>query len=811
MAMIRTLVLLATAVLLLVPAGCRQWNNPFDPQNNRPPSVPSNPSPGDGSAERDTVLALSWTGGDPDSGDVVTYSLYFGADSEPPLLVRDLDSTAFNPGFLTLLTEYHWRVVARDRIGDTTAGPPWGFTTIAASDTNLPPYVPSNPLPDSGATGRTRNPVLIWDGGDPNPDDTVTYDLYFGTSSTPPLLAQGLTQPLYVFSTLDYDAEYYWKAVARDRDSALTEGPVWQFKVMRRVTITEPGEYVRWRMGSAQRIVWSGGADRSGPKETPNAECRMSSSGIANRNPVLTRSKPVRTSRGGGRSPGADGADSTAIFFSTDNGSSWIRHGRATAQGQYDWTVPGPTTIYGRAQVRAYADGKYETGTSPRFEVYDSLLPSAITITAPAAGTRWEAGTVHQVTWDGGVDGVDSSVVYYSTDNGSLWDRQGVAAIPGSFAWGIPGQLTDEARIQVRAYCRDDSVAGTSEQFRVTGPAFPDTVVATVAVGEKPRALCWNSTNNKVYVSNRDGSSVTVIDGVTNSVIATVPVGSFPYGLVWNSTDNKVYVANEASRTVTVIDGATEAVLVESIPVGVAPRDIVWSSTSNKVYVGNYSSGNAVTVIDCNADTVVATVVLSGRPRDLAWNPVTNRVYAACYTVDHCDVIDCSTDQLVASVPTGGKPCFVTVDGSRNKVYVANELSGSISVIDGNTNTVVRTIPGLSGPCALCWNETSDKVYSADSGVSSVTVIDASDYRVLVNVGVGQQPRALTWASLVNVVYVANYVSGNVTVIGGDSNRSEATATVGSSPIALCWNENDRKVYVANYDGGTVSVLGVVQ
>jgi YVTN family beta-propeller protein len=74
----------------------------------------------------------------------------------------------------------------------------------------------------------------------------------------------------------------------------------------------------------------------------------------------------------------------------------------------------------------------------------------------------------------------------------------------------------------------------------------------TIPVGILPGALCWNSTNNKIYCANYGSNNITIIDGETNVVITTIPVGDFPRALCWNSIQNRVYVANDNS-TVSVI------------------------------------------------------------------------------------------------------------------------------------------------------------------------------------------------------------------------------------------------------------------
>ena len=64
-------------------------------------------------------------------------------------------------------------------------------------------------------------------------------------------------------------------------------------------------------------------------------------------------------------------------------------------------------------------------------------------------------------------------------------------------------------------------------------------VIATVAVGSYPGALCYNPQNNKVYCANADGDNVTVIDGASNQVIATVGAGSDPCALCYNSQEQQ--------------------------------------------------------------------------------------------------------------------------------------------------------------------------------------------------------------------------------------------------------------------------------
>jgi hypothetical protein len=103
---------------------------------NQPPIIPSNPSPSDSAIDADILPTLSWTGGDPNAGDTVSYDIYFGTDSNPPLLRGVHLSTEFNPGTLEYNTVYYWRIVAYDSSGASTSSPIWTFRTIGSESTN---------------------------------------------------------------------------------------------------------------------------------------------------------------------------------------------------------------------------------------------------------------------------------------------------------------------------------------------------------------------------------------------------------------------------------------------------------------------------------------------------------------------------------------------------------------------------------------------------------------------------------------------------------------------------------------------------
>jgi len=120
-------------------------------------------------------------------------------------------------------------VILNDRTGEPYLSTMIAFDAIKFVQVNNPPYTPSNPSPSNHATGVSIYADLSWSGGDPDAGDTVTYDVYFGVSSSPPLVSSGQSATTYDPGTLTYGTKYYWKIVAKDNHGASTIGPLWDF------------------------------------------------------------------------------------------------------------------------------------------------------------------------------------------------------------------------------------------------------------------------------------------------------------------------------------------------------------------------------------------------------------------------------------------------------------------------------------------------------------------------------------------------------------------------------------------------------
>ena len=97
---------------------------------------------------------------------------------------------------------------------------------------NIPPNTPVTPSPENAAPKAPLNTVLSWSGGDPDPDNTVVYDVYFGVAGNKQLLSIGQIASSYDPGILQLATTYEWQIIARDNYDAETPGPVWTFSTI---------------------------------------------------------------------------------------------------------------------------------------------------------------------------------------------------------------------------------------------------------------------------------------------------------------------------------------------------------------------------------------------------------------------------------------------------------------------------------------------------------------------------------------------------------------------------------------------------
>jgi len=76
---------------------------------------------------QNSMISLDWNGNDVD-GDLINYDVYFGTTQTPELLRSNLTESSLNEVSVKSKSTYYWRVVSRDRRGNTSDSGLFQFT-----------------------------------------------------------------------------------------------------------------------------------------------------------------------------------------------------------------------------------------------------------------------------------------------------------------------------------------------------------------------------------------------------------------------------------------------------------------------------------------------------------------------------------------------------------------------------------------------------------------------------------------------------------------------------------------------------------
>jgi YVTN family beta-propeller protein len=324
----------------------------------------------------------------------------------------------------------------------------------------------------------------------------------------------------------------------------------------------------------------------------------------------------------------------------------------------------------------------------------------------------------------------------------------------------------------------------------------------------RPQCIVYNATNNKVYVGGWRGRYLVVIDAANRQRVARVFVDWNASALCWNSTDNKVYccAGGDHETKLVIIDAVSDTVLAV-VPLAL-PHLLCYNSVENKVYCTFGVWSDSVAVISGRTNQIVARFPLATGPLALVCNPVSNAVYCAGIN-GTIIVIDGQGDSVVATIPThGGELLTLCVDSISNKLYCSNgDVARNLLVIDAASNTVTDSLTVSEMPSAMCYVPAVNRLYAIGEFRGSVSVVDCATDSVIATIPVGWWPRALCSDATGQSVFCLNWESETVTEIDCASNRTVSTVDVGRDPAAFCYASRERDLYCANHGGDDVSVV----
>ncbi len=276
------------------------------------------------------------------------------------------------------------------------------------------------------------------------------------------------------------------------------------------------------------------------------------------------------------------------------------------AKGEYD----AKQTFYYRARTWCefgwgpwHGQGKTGVAGVEGTVVIDVPIPpdtpgggESITLTAPAGGETWIAGTSQSITWTS--SGIDRVNIEYSTTGGLTWisAASNADASAGAFRWTVPDLESSDCLVRVSSALYPAVSSKSSGAFTIARASGGSSLRLTAPNGGEKwhtnftNSITWTSTGVdkvKLEFSDNNGTSwITIASGINAST------GSFQWLPTQNSTACLIRISDTTDALIMDRSDATFTIrplvpqtLVLDAPIGYeqwragTTRNITWTST----------------------------------------------------------------------------------------------------------------------------------------------------------------------------------------------------------------------------------------
>jgi len=354
-----------------------------------------------------------------------------------------------------------------------------------------------------------------------------------------------------------------------------------------------------------------------------------------------------------------------------------------------------------------------------------------------------QKGTFHTFVWDYSADigpGLKEFTRLWLLPIDTDGNDRGKGARTGPLSFGAP--------LMYVANFGDGTVSVVNTENFGTNAS----VITSIRVGSGPYRLVYIASKKKVYVTNRTGGTVSVIDTNTNTLRTTITVGNDPTALAVSPTNDMVFVTNRGDDTMTAIDTKLDIVAatvsVGNSPSGIAIGKLNPVNNAHEIYVSNFNDNSVTTIVVDSDGTLYPTptpLAVGAWPQGIAVSPNGMYLWVACSEAGEVWVFETANLGTVSptKIPVDNEPRDIVISGNGNFVYVNNFGSGSVVKIDADTLQTVGFYNVNAAPDSLTLSSDGERIYVSNYNDNKITGFDPDTGTTVGTVGVGANPTGL--------------------------------------------------------------------
>jgi len=289
--------------------------------------------------------------------------------------------------------------------------------------------------------------------------------------------------------------------------------------------------------------------------------------------------------------------------------------------------------------------------------------------------------------------------------------------------------------------------------------------IATIEVGKRPRGLVLSPDGARLYVPlsglpkcpppipdeecarlprDRAADGIAVIDTRALARIAVFTGVSDPERVAVSRDGRRLYVSEEDAGRLAVMDSVHGHVLA-TVPVGAEPEGVRVSPNGRWVLVTS-EEDNTVTIIDSRSNSVQGKATVGRRPRDLAVTADSRIAYVsgeADASLYRIALPGGTPAEPLMKLRPQARPMGVALDAARGRLYVSTGRGASVAAIALSGPTLTAEVSTGGRPWGISLGSGGGRLYSADGPAGEVAVIDTGSLAVVAKLPAGKGPWAV--------------------------------------------------------------------
>jgi YVTN family beta-propeller protein len=207
-------------------------------------------------------------------------------------------------------------------------------------------------------------------------------------------------------------------------------------------------------------------------------------------------------------------------------------------------------------------------------------------------------------------------------------------------------------------------------------------VLRKINGGSDPEQFALSPDGTRLYTSNEDVGSASIVNIQSGKIEQIVPVSKEPEGVEVRPDGKVFYVTCETEGEVFAIDTARYKV-VKHFNVGGRPRSVAFLPDSSKAFIPSESAG-LIHLVDAMNHKPLKKIVLppGSRPMCVKVSPDGKKLYASTGRGGTILAIDIEKFELLGAIKVGARPWGICFSPDGELLYVANGPSNDVSIIN---------------------------------------------------------------------------------------------------------------------------------